>query len=430
MQIPTCLCRWLALRAQAAKKAQETTDAATKAAKEAAAAAAAAAASASAWATNSTKQSGKKVDGSSEGAGDAGSSSTEQGSAHSASAGASEEEGKAAPKPKPKSFMHTPTGRVLAGVLGMRVPKDVAAGEGYEWYEYLDSESGKMVYRSSVTGSITDIKPHDFDEMADAVKEATGRDAHRIVTNTEAASLEIVRGKRTRFQMYSDMLLEQPIIQGVLAAADEVGDSAAGQAVQNMRKRAREVREDLETKLETSQHPLVYNAHYAYSTMFAESDHGRGMTTMLALDPGFNEADFVEEMTEEIVPNLVTAFLRGDRKMLEHLCTPSGLMGMKPVLKQREAEGVHADPTVLSVDSVDLYTMRQEAGNTPIAVATCQVQQIHCIRNAAGEVVEGSEDTVKQVTYMLAMQRQWDEGGLGLVWRVAEVSMTDGQLYL
>ena len=49
---------------------------------------------------------------------------------------------------------------------------------------------------------------------------------------------------------------------------------------------------------------------------------------------------------------------------------------------------------------------------------------------AAGEVVEGSEDTVKQVTYMLAMQRQWDEGGLGLVWRVAEVSMTDGQLYL
>ena len=52
-----------------------------------------------------------------------------------------------------------------------------------------------------------------------------------------------------------------------------------------------------------------------------------------------------------------------------------------------------------------------------------QTQQIMCVRNNKGEVIEGSEDQVEAVFYYMAVQRNWDEVAEELRWHVLEFQL-------
>ena len=51
------------------------------------------------------------------------------------------------------------------------------------------------------------------------------------------------------------------------------------------------------------------------------------------------------------------------------------------------------------------------------------ILQINCIRNNEGEVVEGNEDEIRGVFYVLAMQRQVNEEAMQLEWKVVEMQV-------
>lgn len=78
-----------------------------------------------------------------------------------------------------------------------------------------------------------------------------------------------------------------------------------------------------------------------------------------------------------------------------------------------------------------LHRFLQVVENQP-AVLVCQVmaQQINCVRNGEGEIVEGSEDEIRAHFYMMAMQRVWHEKRGELAWQVAELMVIGNQLYL
>jgi predicted lipid-binding transport protein (Tim44 family) len=148
------------------------------------------------------------------------------------------------------------------------------------------------------------------------------------------------------------------------------------------------------------------------------------------IDPGFDQAEFVDDMAHVIVPTVVEAFLRGDRGTLQGWCSPSAMAHINAVFRAREAEGAVQDPTVLSISRVEMVTAKAPERGPPVAVCSAMVQQINCIRNAKGEVIEGNEDEIRAVMYVFAMHRGWDEAGLGLSWKVSEMSMFGSQLYL
>lgn len=49
-------------------------------------------------------------------------------------------------------------------------------------------------------------------------------------------------------------------------------------------------------------------------------------------------------------------------------------------------------------------------------------QQIHCVRNHAGEIIEGAEDALKLYRYFLVFQREYVEEEGELVWRLVDFS--------
>ena len=105
------------------------------------------------------------------------------------------------------------------------------------------------------------------------------------------------------------------------------------------------------------------------------------------------------------------------------------------------------DPNVLEIDNVDvieasvslLYnvevlrfiqmTEQAEDKQAPIILVRFRSQQINCIRNREGEIVEGAEDEVLAYYYIFAFQREYDESTERLRWRIVDVHMQRGGKY-
>ena len=66
----------------------------------------------------------------------------------------------------------------------------------------------------------------------------------------------------------------------------------------------------------------------------------------------------------------------------------------------------------------------------PLMVVGFQAQQVHCITDKNGEVVEGADDKVTNNFYILCMQRDWDDKAGELQWKIIEFSLMMQMDYL
>lgn len=76
-----------------------------------------------------------------------------------------------------------------------------------------------------------------------------------------------------------------------------------------------------------------------------------------------------------------------------------------------------------------MLSLQAEDKQAPIILLRFQAQQINCIRNREGEVVEGSEDEVLAYYYIFAFQRDYDEEQEALRWRIVDLHMQRGGRY-
>lgn len=70
-----------------------------------------------------------------------------------------------------------------------------------------------------------------------------------------------------------------------------------------------------------------------------------------------------------------------------------------------------------------------EDKQAPIILLRFQAQQINCIRNREGEVVDGAEDEVLAYYYIFAFQRDYDDAQEALRWRIVDIHMQRGGRY-
>jgi mitochondrial import inner membrane translocase subunit TIM44 len=61
--------------------------------------------------------------------------------------------------------------------------------------------------------------------------------------------------------------------------------------------------------------------------------------------------------------------------------------------------------------------------HNPTLVVQFMCQQIDCVRDTSGEVIEGADDRVQAFFYMLAFVRDFDETEQELRWRVRDFLM-------
>ena len=102
---------------------------------------------------------------------------------------------------------------------------------------------------------------------------------------------------------------------------------------------------------------------------------------------------------------------------------------MTASISEREKSGFVVDPTILDIRGTNLLAARVFEKAPPIMVVQFTAQQIHCVKDKKGEVVEGKEDAITNNFYVLAMQRDWDENENELRWKIVEFMILGSMPY-
>ena len=217
-----------------------------------------------------------------------------------------------------------------------------------------------------------------------------------------------------------------PLIQDILGAASQsaskFAETEAGQRIGSATTKISETREDLRETWETSQNPWVYRIASAYDNVFSENETGQAIKELRRLDPGWDLHDWMNDIEVETAPDMVQAYLEGDEEALASMCSSMALAQLTPELTERRVKGYVRDPTILDVRNVTLMKTRLMERAPPIMVVSFTSQQIHCVKNARGKIIEGDDDKIMANVYLMAMQRDWDEEEECLKWKILEFS--------
>jgi len=117
---------------------------------------------------------------------------------------------------------------------------------------------------------------------------------------------------------------------------------------------------------------------------------------IVRLEPSFNVPDFLEG-AKAAYEMIVTAFAQGDRKTLKDLLSRDVYEGFERAITERERRGEKVETTFVSIDKAEVAGVELN-GKTAQVVVRFLSKLITATRDASGAVVDGSLETVVDVT--------------------------------
>lgn len=196
---------------------------------------------------------------------------------------------------------------------------------------------------------------------------------------------------------------------------DGDGEDGSGQSIRDrifgrfagsaFMKNATEAKERIKETIDESNNPIVNIARNLYDRLFAENEMGMVIREIREEDPNFQISDFLQHVEHDLAPTILNAYLHGRRDDLSSKCTPEAYSMLNASIRERDAEGIVMDTNILHISDVELTAARL-LEDSPVLIVTFSTQQINCLRDRAGNIVEGKEDDIRAVYYAWAFVRE------------------------
>ncbi|WFT83515.1 MULTISPECIES: Tim44/TimA family putative adaptor protein [unclassified Methylobacterium] len=122
----------------------------------------------------------------------------------------------------------------------------------------------------------------------------------------------------------------------------------------------------------------------------------RGLDLVLQQEPGFDPRAFTDG-AKIAYETIVMAFAKGDRRTLKSLLSREVAEGFERAIQARERAGQSVETTFVSIDRAEIVGVDLRNRVAQITVRYLS-KLITATRNAQGAVVDGSPDTVVDVT--------------------------------
>jgi predicted lipid-binding transport protein (Tim44 family) len=128
----------------------------------------------------------------------------------------------------------------------------------------------------------------------------------------------------------------------------------------------------------------------------AGSPVAAGLDELVRHEPGFDPRGFLGG-AKAAYEMIVTAFANGDRKTLEGLLSREVYEGFEQAIAERETRGERVETTFVSIDRAEMsgVEVRNRVAQITVRFAS---QLITATRDSTGKVVDGSPDSVVEVT--------------------------------
>lgn len=95
---------------------------------------------------------------------------------------------------------------------------------------------------------------------------------------------------------------------------------------------------------------------------------------------------------------------------------------LQMTIDQQRQEGHVIDSKVMDLRNVDLAMARMIDGR-PVLVVSFMTYQVTLIRDASGLVIEGKENDISRVGYVMALYREADRHPITGGWKVIEIGI-------
>jgi predicted lipid-binding transport protein (Tim44 family) len=129
-----------------------------------------------------------------------------------------------------------------------------------------------------------------------------------------------------------------------------------------------------------------------------------GLDAIARDDRGFDGKVFVEG-AKAAYEMIVMSFARGDRKALKGLLSKDVFEDFDQAITDREKRNEQAETTFVAMERTEI-TAAEVKGKSALITVRFSPKLISVVKNSAGEVVDGSADTVVDVTETWTFSRQ------------------------
>ncbi|WP_332689557.1 Tim44/TimA family putative adaptor protein [Bosea sp. (in: a-proteobacteria)] len=136
----------------------------------------------------------------------------------------------------------------------------------------------------------------------------------------------------------------------------------------------------------------------------ADSPIIAGIEEIARQEPGFDPRGFLGG-AKAAYETIVTAFARGDRKLLKGLLAKEVYEGFEQAIGEREKRGEKAESNFVSIDKAQITAVDVKGKTAQVTIAFVS-QLISVVRDAQGNVVDGSADSVSEVNDVWTFSRQ------------------------
>lgn len=234
----------------------------------------------------------------------------------------------------------------------------------------------------------------------------------------------------TAWERMQKRLTDAPIISDILSRSEEIYEKTGAKKA---KEKMDDVVEDAKEVWETSQNPWIYRVSSVYDTLTAETAESNAVRELRVLDPEFTLDDWRRDVASTVLPQIMEWFLQGKINQLKPWLGEGVFKRIAAEITARKQEGVQIDTHVLGVMNSEILACELDENDksaAPIIVLHFMCQQINCVRNKKGEIVEGSEDDIRANSYVTAFQREFDEEKGELNWKIVDFRFNGAIAYI
>ena len=163
--------------------------------------------------------------------------------------------------------------------------------------------------------------------------------------------------------------------------------------------RANEVAEDMRDRWETSDSAFVHKIQDSLQ----ETEFAAATREIRARDPNFDMVEFLRDVRRDILP-VMDAYLKGNMDVLKEHCSSEVCERVEAQQKFLKQEGAVMDSRILDIKEVHLFDVKSFE-NSPLVIVRFALQQIKCVRDKYGNILEGAADEIQAVDYLWALQQ-------------------------
>jgi predicted lipid-binding transport protein (Tim44 family) len=122
----------------------------------------------------------------------------------------------------------------------------------------------------------------------------------------------------------------------------------------------------------------------------------QGLDEIARVETQFDAREFLEG-SKAAYEMIVSAFAQGDRAILKDLLSRDVYEGFERAISEREKRGETVETTFVSIDKAEMAGVEVRGTNAQVVVRFLS-KLITATRDAGGAVIDGSADTVVDVT--------------------------------